>query len=68
MTLRQQRVLVDTRLAELRRTAGAHRLSAAGGAARRPRIQQRFGLFLVEAGLHLMTRNDRGRLKAYPSP
>ncbi len=68
MTLRQQQMLVDTHLAELRRGAGAHRVSAAGRATRRPRIQQRLGVLLLEAGLYLLTRTDRDRLRAPLSP
>jgi hypothetical protein len=35
-----------------------------GELVRGARIQRRLGALLVEAGLHLMTRSERGRLKA----
>ncbi len=56
------------REAGVRRAAAAQRLASAQRATRdaagptRPNVQQRLGLLLVEAGLHLITRRSRRRL------
>ncbi len=66
MTFWHEQALVNTHLSELRRQAGDRHAAAVRrttGGALRPRLQQRLGLLLVEAGLHLITRTDRGPLK-----
>ncbi len=71
MTFWHQQTLVDAHLSELRRHArDRHAASARAASDRRgrpPGIQQRLGVLLVETGLYLITRTDRGRLKARPS-
>jgi hypothetical protein len=64
MTFWHEQALVETHLSELRREA-RDRNAASGRATAgdhyRPRLQQRLGLLLVETGLYLITRTDRGR-------
>jgi hypothetical protein len=66
MTFWYEHALVETHLSELHRQAGDRHAAAARGTrgdreASPPRLQQRLGLLLVEAGLYLLTRTDRGR-------
>lgn len=63
MSVWHQHGLADAHQAELRRQADQHRLAAACRPVDDPRrgasiarVQRRLGMFLVETGLHLITR------------
>jgi hypothetical protein len=63
MTHCQQYILADAQQAELYRRASQRRRATSGVRTQRVgSVQQRLGLLLVEAGLHLITRTDRGHL------